>query len=335
MRRIGTIALLALSTSCGALGAPARGDRDLPSSLFGGYAVVGGPTSPNGSTALVAADDGSFDEPSVIRGAEGRRALYVTHRSGDGRVRIARLTERSANHLRFDELQTVLEPALPWEGTAVSSPSVLAIDGVLWMAYAANGAIGVARSSDGARFEREAEPILRASAMHDEGATLSAPSLARLSDGTFAMAYASSGKLFLARASSVSGPWTRVGFGAIATPRALEEGGVESLGDPAIFADTTAAGRSTVVIAATVTNDPRTPTAITAFASYDATIDRPTFSRAERPLYAERSASVFAGSFDRVDPRTTLLWVARTDSGRRVIGALITPGGQRAGNPLQ
>lgn len=333
--RLAATALITMATSCGALGAPARGDRDLPSSLFGGYASVAGPSSPNGSSAIVAADDGAFDEPTVLVAADGRRTLYVTHRTSDGRTRVARLVERIANQLRFDAPQTVLEPAAAWEGTAVSSPSVLVVDGVVWMAYEGNGSIGIARSTDGVRFEREAEPILRADPSRGEGATVSAPSLARLPDGSFAIAYASGAKLFLARATQPNGPWTRVGTGAIASPRTLDDGGVEQLGDPAIVVDTTPAGRALVVIAATVSTDARTPTSIVGFGSYDATAMQPTFSRSERPLYSERSASVFAGAFDRVDPRTTLLWIARTDSGRRVVGALITPGGQRAGNPLQ
>lgn len=329
------LVVAALSSSCGALGAPARGDRDLPSSLFGGYASVAGPSSPTGSSALASADDGQFDEPSVIVGGDRKRLLFVTHRTSDGRTRIARLVERMPDQLRFEGLQTVLEPMLPWEGAAVSAPSVLSLDGVVWLAYEANGVIGVARSTDGLRFEREPEPVLRPDASRGEGATLSGPSITRLPDGTFALAYASGAKLFLARAQRPNGPWTRVGSGPIATPRTLDDGGVEELADPAIVVDTTPAGRSLVVIAATVRTDTRTPTAIYGFASFDATGDQPTFSRSERPLYTERSASVFAGCFDRVDPRTTLLWIGRTDSGRRVVGALITPGGQRAGNPLQ
>jgi hypothetical protein len=322
-------AALAVS-ACGALGAPARGDRDLPTSILAGYAAVSVGTSPTGSSALASADDGSIEHPSVIVLRDGRRALYVTHTTSAGVVRIARMIERAPNHLRFEQPVPVLEATQPWEAGAVRAPSAMSVEGIVWLAYAAGGAIGLAQSADGVSFERVAEPVLRPDAAHGEAAALETPSLAPLADGGFALAYASGGAIFLARAARPQGPWTRVGPGPIAAPITTADGGAESLSDPALVSEQTSAGRTLTALAATSRTDDRAPSAIVGFATFDGV----TWTRAARALYAERVASVFAGAFDRIDPRTMLLWVGRSEGTRRVVGALITPGGQRAGNPL-
>jgi hypothetical protein len=326
------IATASLLLNCGALGAPARGDRDLPSTVLGGYAAVALETSPTGSALLLTADDGSIDEPSAIVMPDGRRAVYGTHTTSAGAVRIARAIERTARHLRFEPLQTVLEAQVPWEQGAVRAPSIVRDGATLWLFYEAGGAIGAARSSDGVAFERQSEPVLRGDETRGESATVSAPCVVAHPSGGFVMAYASGGALFFARAQQLPGPWTRVGAGPVASPSALPEGGLESLGDPALVIERTGAGRTLIAMAASA-RGAGTVTSVVGFAAYESEVS-PVFSRADRALYAERVAGVSAGSFDRIDARTMLLWVGRTDRTRSVVGALITPGGLRAGNPF-
>jgi hypothetical protein len=331
-----TIALSAfalLALNCGALGAPARGDRDLPSTVLGGYAAVALQSSPTGSALLLSADDGSLDEPTSLLEPDGRRAVYATHTTNAGAVRIARAIERHPRYLRFEPIQTVLEAALPWEQGAVRSPSVLRDRSTVWLFYAAGGAIGAARSSDGITFNRESEPVLRADSAHGEGAAIGAPSVAAHPSGGFVMAYASGGSLFLARAQQLPGPWVRVGMGAAITPSAVTDAGLESLTDPALLIERTSTGRELVAIAASSTATGVT-TSVVGFAAWDTGEAEFSFSRAARTLYGERTTSVSAGSFDRVDARTMLLWVSRNDRTRSIIGALVTPGGQRASNPF-
>lgn len=321
-----TTALVALS-GCGAVGAAAHGDRDLPSSVLAGYAAVSAESSPTGSAAIWTADDGSLAAPSAALLADGRRALYATHRTSAGALRIVRSVERAARTLRFEPFEVALEPSLPWEMSSVQSASVLRDGATWWMLYAAGGAIGAARSSDGARFEKLGEPVLRV-----EGAALEDPCVVARPSGGYLLAYASAGSLFIASAPAPSGPWTPMGAGPIATPLALAEGGVETLADPAIVIEPTAAGRTLIAIAASSSNA-ATPSTIAGFGAFDEG-GALRFARAERPAYSERSTAVFAGSFDRVDARTMLLWVTRAERSRTVVGALITPGGLRAGNPF-
>ncbi len=319
---------------CGTLGAPARGDRDLPASAFGGYSAVTLGASPTGTASLLSADgDASLDEPAAwVDPHRGLRALFVTVTRADGSTSIARATERNAGLLEFGPLVTVLRPELPWERGAVRSPSPASSDGAIVLAYEAGGAIGLARSTDGgASFTREPTPVLRADPAHGESDALSAPSLARGADGRWRLAYASDGALFLATATAPSGPWTRVGAGPIARPGPGSDGGTESLDDPALLEEVTAAGRTVIVLAASVRVGATGASSVVGFASWDGQV----FTRAERPLYSERSLSIRAGAFDRVDPRTLLLWVSRPEGTRRAIGALVTPGGLRAGNPLR
>lgn len=331
-----TVAIVAcalLALNCGALGAPARGDRDLPSTVLGGYAAVALQSSPTGSALLLSADDGSLEEPSSLLEPDGRRALYATHSTSAGAVRIARAIERQPRYLRFEPIQTVLEASLPWEQGAVRSPSVLRDGSTVWLFYAAGGAIGAARSTDGVNFNREGEPVLRPDSAHGEGAAIGAPSVVAHPSGGFVMAYASGGSLFLARAQRLPGPWVRVGAGAAITPSAITDGGLEALTDPSLLIERTATGRDLIVIAASSTAMGVT-TSVVGFAAWDAGDAELSFTRAARTLYGERATSVSAGSFDRVDARTMLLWVSRNDRTRSIVGALVTPGGQRAANPF-
>lgn len=330
---LATLAAASLLLNCGAIGAPARGDRDLPSSVLGGYAAVAVESSPTMSAQILAADDGSLERPSVLLQPDGRRALYATHTTSAGAVRIVRTIERQPRYLRFEALQPVLEPMVPWERGAVRSPSVLRDGSTVWLFYGAGGSIGAARSSDGVTFVREGEPVLVGDAAHGEAAELTAPSVTAHPSGGFVMAYGSGGAIFLARAQQLPGPWTRMSAGPVITASATNEAGLESLNDPTLVIERTSAGRALVAIAAS-SGGAGVITSVVGFAAWDAGEAELTFTRATRNLYGERATSVSAGAFDRVDARTMMLWVSRADRSRSVVGALITPGGQRAANPF-
>jgi hypothetical protein len=224
-------------------------------------------------------------------------------------------------------------PELSWEQGAVASPSVVAAGPTDFvMAYAAGGAIGLARSSDGRTFQRRAEPILTADTTRGEGLALAQPSLARAPDGRWYLAYASEGRIFVARAAAPEGPWERVGRGPVLEPAADRDAGTttspdaglgfesRALSDPALAIYITPAGRA--LFALFYTADGGTGiTTVGAAASYDGALYR----RVGRAVYSERNTAVRAGSLELVDERTALLWVGTASGRRRVITAAIGP----------
>ena len=331
------------NTDCGALGAPARGDRDLPASLFSGYAMLNNGTSPTASPALITADgDVSIDEPTVVHIAS-KRIVYVTVRGADGRSKIGRCPERTDGQLDFTTVTPVFESSAEWEGANVSGPALIvdATTGQIAMFYAANGSIGLARSADGVQWQRSAVPVLQADAARGESTGLRAPSVAVDSSRTFWMAFESNGAIAMARASAVEGPWSRVGSGSIATASnvAVSVGTLTSpatsLTDPALTITTSPAGRTLFVLAAGVRTGPpgvgaRLPTVVMGWASADGIV----FTRAERSLFVDRAAAIRPGAFERIDDRTSLLWVTREAGGTTIVGALISPPGQRIGTQL-
>ncbi|MEZ4220082.1 MAG: hypothetical protein R3B13_04065 [Polyangiaceae bacterium] len=98
----------------------------------------------------------------------------------------------------------VLVPSQSWEGSAVGAPSVLRVGSEVWMAYAADGGIGIARSSDGMNFDSPAQPSLSSDAAPnwEAGDTVHAPALFAAGDGEIRMLYAAGGSLGEARAGS-------------------------------------------------------------------------------------------------------------------------------------
>ncbi|WP_438030518.1 hypothetical protein [Sorangium sp. So ce233] len=123
---------------------------------------------------------------------------------------------------------TVLAPELPWEGDVVAAPSALRVDGEIWLYYAAEGGIGLARSADGIDFAREPAPVLAPLAPGEgweRGAIPGSPGAVRLPDGSFRMFYAVPGDgdaSFVGEARSSDGvAWERVGSGPALAPASL------------------------------------------------------------------------------------------------------------------
>lgn len=92
----------------------------------------------------------------------------------------------------FDREQlVVLEPSAAWEGGIVEGPSVLRVDGEVWLYYAAAGGIGLARgNADGTAFTKEPEAVLGpAGGGWEAGIAPRSPGVVRLANGTFRMFY--------------------------------------------------------------------------------------------------------------------------------------------------
>lgn len=123
--------------------------------------------------------------------------------------------------------EIVLEPQEAWEGAFVGQPDVLLLNGEVWMYYAAEGGIGLARSPDGHAFTRESMPVLEAgSGGWEAGAVPKSPSVLRLADGSFRMFYEieNNGRSGIGEAASVDGlVWMRMGNAPALEPSLPEE----------------------------------------------------------------------------------------------------------------
>ncbi|WP_437339190.1 hypothetical protein [Sorangium sp. So ce394] len=134
---------------------------------------------------------------------------------------------------------TVLAPELPWEGGTVAAPSALLLDGEIWLYYAAEGGIGLARSTDGVAFAREPAPVLAPTAPDDggweRGAIPGSPGVVRLPDGSLRMFYVvagDGGASFVGEARSDDGlAWARVGDGPALAPAPLPAAGASAAED--------------------------------------------------------------------------------------------------------
>ncbi|WP_437650767.1 hypothetical protein [Sorangium sp. So ce362] len=121
---------------------------------------------------------------------------------------------------------TVLTPELPWEGGVAAAPSALLVGGEIWLYYAAEGGIGLARSADGVAFARAPSPVLAPLASGDggweRGAVPGSPGVVRLPDGSLRMFYVIAGDgdaSFVGEARSDDGlAWERVGDGPALAP---------------------------------------------------------------------------------------------------------------------
>lgn len=150
----------------------------------------------------------------------------------------AELPEAIARYVALDgrsferDFQEVLAPQLDWEDGTVGAPSALRVADQIWLYYEAAGGIGLAQSSDGVVFQRQAEPVLAAALDGwDQGAAPQSPVVVADPDGGFRMFYESrrtAEEAWIGEAVSEDGVrWRRIGPGPALTPRA---------GEPAEFA---------------------------------------------------------------------------------------------------
>ena len=163
MRALAVVSVLC-ATACATL-ANEAGDLDVerPNALAGPFRLLKDPElSSKDAPYILKKRYSDFRDPSVIaEGSElGPTTLYatVTSPSGDSIQRFSAPDGRSFDPAGAD----VLTPTESWEGGAIAQPSVARVNGELWLAYAAAGGIGLARSSDGETFVKDPAPVLEA-----------------------------------------------------------------------------------------------------------------------------------------------------------------------------
>ncbi len=328
--------LLLGALGCGTIASPGEADRDLPNNRTGPFRPLT-LTETSGQECVVTDPHGALDEPSAVRLPDGTVAVYATRRV-PGRTGIARTVLRGGV-LATGPLTDVFAATQPWEGAAVASPAVVALAGGGYaMAYVSQGSVGIARSADSVAWTAAPAPVLTADPGAGEAATLEAPSLVVDGAGSAALAYASGGSLWLARAPAVGGPYARVDAVAatpvrdpVLAPDTPPDGGVDfasgALGDPSLTLDETSAGRALwrlyFTARATVGIDAGVPARSIGMA---AAFDGVTFQRVGAPVYAPRTGNVAAPSILARDAVVTLLYVgadcSASGDGRGIQGAV-------------
>lgn len=237
---------------------------------------------------------------------------------------------------------TVLTPELPWEGGVVAAPSALLVGSDVWLYYAAEGGVGLARSADGMDFAREPAPVLAPLAPGegwDGGAVPGSPGVIRLPDGSFRMFYAVPGDgdaSFVGEARSDDGLlWERVGSGPALAPAPLagadapEEGAPfdgAAVSDPAPVLAVSATGRPLLrVYYAARDSDGRSAIGLAARLGHDGPLQR-----AVAPVFGASSALSPRAPSVAVYPGFSLLFVTqaagtRDGQGYPVVAAGVAP----------
>lgn len=121
---------------------------------------------------------------------------------------------------------TVLAPDQVWEGATLGAPSALWVGDEVFLYYAAEGGIGLARSTDGVTFDHLSAPVLGPSsdeASWEMGNVPSNPGVVRLEDGNFLLFYdvlVAPGVRKIGEALSKDGvTWERFPRGPLLEPR--------------------------------------------------------------------------------------------------------------------
>jgi hypothetical protein len=183
-----------LLAGCGAGGDPGGGHDHLPVSGAGPFAPLTMQPGEQIDPPIVLVDSGAnLDDPAVL--ADGDRlTVWVTAKRKSG-IDIERADAPSLLD-GFGPLEPALAADQPWEGGAVSAPSLL--PGSPWLLfYSAAGAIGYAVSSDGRTWQK-AGPTLSTDGL-DEGVALGAPAAIRVDDRVLVY-YPAAGRLWAASA---------------------------------------------------------------------------------------------------------------------------------------
>ncbi len=151
-----------------------------------------------------------------LDGQSSKGAVIVRTRSDDG-VSFYGDSADESNHPTHKP-PVVLSPSLAWEGTSVSGPSAMREGSEIWMYYAGDGGIGLAKSSDGLTFTRTGAPVLAPDASAAwEKTTPRAPSVAVFPDGSWHMMYAAGTSI--GEATSSDGmTWTRAAGNPVLEP---------------------------------------------------------------------------------------------------------------------
>ncbi len=194
--RLPPVLLVAL-VSCGTTGAPGEGNRDLPTSGVGPFRRFADAEVLGIAPFVLEEREARYREPAALLGDDGSILLFAVATTTPGRDVIVRT--RATDGRSFFGASgdfgrrpvVVLEPSEPWEGGALSGPSVVRRGAEWLLYYAAAGGIGLARSSDGVVFRKEPGPVLAAMEGGWETTTPRAPGAYVLPDGRVRLLYAS------------------------------------------------------------------------------------------------------------------------------------------------
>ncbi|HEY1959048.1 MAG TPA: exo-alpha-sialidase [Polyangiaceae bacterium] len=323
------VLLATLACACATIAENAGGDQNLPTSGAGPFRKLAG--AEVHGTAPVLLDDKTLDyrSPSALALGDGTDvALYFVVHDAGGHDVIAR--SRATDGRTFygatldlgHHAPQVLAADQAWEGPDLAHPSVVRVASEIWLYYASNGSIGLAKSTDGLTFTKLGAPVLAQDAL----GPIDSASVAVLPDGSFDMMLAQAGAIY--EATSTDGAsFTRAGtVPVLAAGSADESPAFDTLGvaDPFLAPRVTAAGRLQVRVFYTgfAAGEAGTASSIGFAARYGATGP---LERAPSAVYAihknERAPSVFEWQSG------SLLYVEQdsSDATYRVLGGAVAP----------
>jgi len=264
------MALFAALAPCACATQPESGggNKNLPNAATGPFRAITTPELGNLRSAPNALEDkrGFARDPSVIH-RDGKQATLAVIgyfgaalKQGDQNPSPADPTRAIVRYAAEDGRSfdrsgdVVLTAEEPWEGGLIGAPMALFVGDEVFLYYAAEGGIGLARSQDTSHFTRVPGPVLEPAAAGWEGGSAPrSPGVVRLEDGSFHMFYEvarSDGTTAIGEARSSDGiTFTRVGEGPAFAPAGSAEAGGEapydaaSVGAPFPLLVTSAEGR--------------------------------------------------------------------------------------------
>ena len=176
-----------------------------------------------------------YREPSVLALGDrvpGPTALYLTATQGqvDGIYRFVADDGRSFE--APDPAGPVIAVSETWEGAWVGAPSVARVGAEIFLFYAAEGGIGLARSADGTSFEKLGRVLEQATS----------PGFVEQAPGDYRLFFEDGGTL--GEAKSTDGlVWQRVAGAVLDRSSDSEAFDAESVGDPEALVAESAEGR--------------------------------------------------------------------------------------------
>ncbi|MBX3230007.1 MAG: hypothetical protein KIT84_25765 [Labilithrix sp.] len=299
MTRAFGLVMLVMLVACGTTGDAGGDEAILPSAGMGPFRPLA-EKELKGAAPFVLDDSlARYADPAVLADGESTLLYAVTQgkivrtRANDGRTFFGAGQVGRAPAV-------VLAPTEPWE-IALAGPFALRRGAEVWLYYAGEEGIGVARSSDGLAFTKEPGPIVWGGA---------APSVFALPDGSLRMLYTRG--LEIEEAASPDGlAWQRIGpvFSASHVAGAFD---AVAVADPWAEPRTTAAGRFHVRVLYTGT-DEAGATAIGFAGRYG--VDGP-LTRNPDPAYPAGRQPALLGAF---------LYVTQERPGYDAIAAALQP----------
>jgi hypothetical protein len=197
------LSLCALS-GCATLPEPSGGDQNLPDANAGPFRALVAAEIGNDRSAPNGLDDfRDYGRDIAVLDADGDPSTlavigYVAAAVQQGSD-APEPTDPTRSIARYDAAdgrsfdlasEVVLTPDAPWEGGVLASPAAVRMGGEIWLYYAAQGGIGLAKSADGHAFTKVPGPVLGPSpGGWERGGVPAAPGVVQLPDGSLRMFY--------------------------------------------------------------------------------------------------------------------------------------------------